>query len=138
MHVTGGQLARAPEIGCIKTQNSIYSARSIYVIDGLVCFLTMYDKARRRRGNTEHIVRFLPEDLSQIVVQYLVFISPFARVLPQDRRESEYLFADLRGPWTGEELSRALSRITEKHLGVRLTVMAWRHVAIGIATWHLA
>jgi hypothetical protein len=100
-------------------------------------FLTMYDKARKRRGNTEYIVRCLPDQLSQVLVQYLVYVSPFARALPLDRRESEYLFGDIRGPWAGEELTRELSRISQKHLGVRLTVLAWRHVAIGIATRHL-
>ena len=82
----------------------------------------MYDKARRRRGNTEYIVRFLPDELSRIVVQYLVYVRPFARALPLDHRESEYLFGDMRGPWAGEELSQQLSQQTQKHLGVQLTV----------------
>lgn len=97
----------------------------------------MYDKARKRRGNTEYIIRCLPDELSQVLVQYLVYVSPFARALPLDRRESEYLFGDVRGPWAGEELSQELGRTTEKHLGVRLTASSWRHVAIGIATRHL-
>jgi hypothetical protein len=99
--------------------------------------LTMYDKARKRRGNTEYIIRYLPDELSQILVQYLVYVGPFARALPLDHRESEYLFGDIRGPWAGEELSQQLSQQTQKHLGVRLTVSGWRHVAIGIATRHL-
>ncbi|KFY28622.1 hypothetical protein V491_00383, partial [Pseudogymnoascus sp. VKM F-3775] len=33
----------------------------------------------------------------------------------------------------GEELSRELAKETTKHLGIRLTIMQWRHVAIGIA-----
>ena len=94
----------------------------------------MYDKSRRRRGNTDYIIRYLPDELSQVLVQYLVYVSPFARALPLDRRESEYLFGDAQGPWAGEELSQALGRATEKHLGVRLTASGWRHVAIGIAT----
>jgi len=96
----------------------------------------MYDKARKRRGNTEYIIRCLPQRLGQILAQYLVYIQPFARVL--DQRESEYLFGDLQGPWAGEELTRELIKTTEKHLGVRLTTSRWRHVAIGIATRHLA
>jgi len=132
MHVTGGQPARGPELGSIKVSNSVYSARNIYIINGRVCFLTMYDKARKRRGNTEYIIRCLPDAVGQTLAQYLVFVRPFARVL--DRRESEYLFGDTKGLWAGEELSRALSRETSKHLGIRLTVSAWRHVAIGMAT----
>jgi hypothetical protein len=133
----GGQPARGPELGSIKISNSIFSARNLYIINGRVCFLTMYDKSRRQRGNTDYIIRCLPDELSQVVAQYLVYVSPFARALPMDRRESEYLFGDARGPWAGEELSRELSRQTQKHLGVRLTVSGWRHVAIGIATRHL-
>src|SRR5204863_7557761 len=102
-----------------------------------MCFLTMYDKSRKQRGNTDYIIRCLPDALSQVLVQYLVYVSPFARALPLDRRESEYLFGDVQGPWAGEELSQALGRQTQKHLGVRLTVSALRHVAIGTATRHL-
>ncbi|OAF55127.1 hypothetical protein VC83_08395 [Pseudogymnoascus destructans] len=135
LHVTGGQPARGPEIGSIKVSNSVYSARNIYVINGQMCFLTMYDKARKRRGNTDYIVRFLPNEVSQVLAQYLIYIRPFGRAL--DQRESEYLFGDNRGPWAGEELTQALSKATSKGLGVRLTVQSWRHVAIGIAVRHL-
>jgi hypothetical protein len=135
VHVEYGQPARGPEIGSIKVSNSIYSARNMYVINGRLCILTMYDKARKRRGNTEYIVRFLPDELSQIFVQYIVHVRPFARAL--DHRESEYLFGDARGPWAGEELSRELKAITGKYLGVELTVSSWRQVAVRIAECHL-
>lgn len=134
-HIMGGQPARGPELGSVKVSNSIYSMRNIYVMHGRVCFLTMYDKTRGRRGNTDYIMRCLPDAMGQIVAQYLVRVRPFARVL--DGRESEYLFGDDGGPWDGEELSQALGSATDKHLGVRLTVSAWRHVAIGIATRRL-
>jgi hypothetical protein len=99
--------------------------------------LTMYDKSRSQRGNTDYIIRYLLDELSQILVQYLVYVQPFACALPLDHRESEYLFGDMRGPWAGEQLSQQLSEQTRKHLGVRLTVSGWRHVAIGIATRRL-
>ena len=67
MHITGGQPARGPELGSIKVSNSIYSARNIYVINGRICFLTMYDKARKRRGNTEYIIRCLLDEVRQVV-----------------------------------------------------------------------
>ena len=135
VQIESGQPARSPELGTTKTRNSVYSPRGWYVINGRLCFLTMYDKARKRRGDTEYIVRYLPDDLGQIMARYMVFVDPFARAL--DQRESEYLFADSRGPWAGEELTRALANATKKHLGVRLTVSAWRQVAIGIANKHL-
>jgi hypothetical protein len=135
VHIEYGQPARGPEIGSIKVSNSTYSARNMYVINGRLCILTMYDKARKRRGNTEYIVRFLPDELSQIFVQYIVHVRPFARAL--DHRESEYLFGDARGPWAGEQLSRELKTITGKHLGVELPVSSWRQTAVGIAECRL-
>jgi hypothetical protein len=135
LHITGGQPARGPELGSIKVSNSIYSARNIYVINGRMCFLTTYDKARKRRGNSEYVVRSLPDRVSQLLFQYLVFVRPFARVL--DHRESEWLFGDNRGPWAGAQLSWELAKATNQHLGVRLTVSMWRHVAIGIAVQYL-
>jgi hypothetical protein len=62
-----GVHARGPELGSIKVNNSIYSARNIYVINGRMWFLTMYDKARKRRGNTEYIVRCLPDEVGQTI-----------------------------------------------------------------------
>lgn len=140
-HISGGQPARGPELGSTKVSNSIYSARGWYVMNGRLCFLTMYDKARKRRGNTEYIVRFLPDQVSQVMVQYLAYIRPFARAVEYEMTKTlpnpEYLFRDARGPWAGEELTGALVQVSNKYLGVRLTVSAWRHVAIGIATRHL-
>ena len=135
MHVTGGQPARGPEIGSIKVVNNIFSARGIYVINGRAVFVTTYDKAQKRRGKTEYILRYLPDTISQILVKYLIYILPFSRVVGQ--RESDYLFADEHGPWAGEQLSRAVAVATTKHLGVRLTVCGWRQVAIAIANEHL-
>jgi hypothetical protein len=112
------------------------------VINGRLAFVTTYDKAQKRRGNTEYVVRFLPDELSQIWAQYLVYVRPFAQVVEYEITKAlnhpEYLFRDSRGPWAGEELTQALASATEKHLSVRLTSSEWRHVAIGIADWHLA
>ena len=136
MHVMGGQPARGPELGSIKVVNSVYSARNIYVINGRVVFLTVYDKARKRRGNTEYVLRCLPDQLSQILAKYLIYVRPFSQVVGQ--REWDYLFADEGGPWAGAQLTQALAAVTNKHLGVRLTVLSWRQVAIAIANQHLA
>jgi hypothetical protein len=54
-----------------------------------------------------------------------------------DYQESEYLFGDTRDPWAGEELLRELKAITSKHLGVKLAVLSWRQVAVGIAECYL-
>jgi superfamily II DNA helicase RecQ len=135
MHFTGGQPARGPELGSIKVVNSKFSARNIYIINGRVVFLTKYDKAQKRRNNVEYVLRCLPLPLSQILVQYLIYVRPFSQVVGQ--KEWDYLFADERGPWAGNQLSAAVAVATAQYLGVRLTILGWRQVAIAIANEHL-
>jgi hypothetical protein len=68
IHVKYGQPAHRPEIGLIKVSNSIYLARNIYIINSRLYILTIYNKAYKWRGNTEYIIRFLPNKLSQVFV----------------------------------------------------------------------
>jgi hypothetical protein len=100
-----------------------------------VSFLTIYDKVQKKRGDIEHILRFLPHDLGQILVQYLVYVHPFARAM--DKKSSEYLFISGKNPWAGDQLTQKLKSVTKRYLGLSLTTQAWRHVAIAIANQHL-
>jgi hypothetical protein len=95
IHITGEQLIREPELRSIKVNNSIYSAWNIYIINRQMCFLTIYNKAQKRQGNTKYIVRCLPDKVSQIIAQYLICVRPFAWAL--DKQKSEYLFGDIGG-----------------------------------------
>src|SRR5271156_2957757 len=135
MHIMGGQPARSPEIGSIKVQNSVTSSRNIFVINGRMAVVTTYDKARKRRGKTEYVFRCFPDQLSQVIAQYLVYVLPFSRVV--EKTKGDFLFADKHGPWIKDQLSKAVAVATAKHLGVRLTVSSWRHVAIAIGDEHL-
>jgi hypothetical protein len=91
---------RGSEIGSIKFANSIYSARNIYVLNRRMAFVTCYNKSRSRHIITKYVMRYLPDELSQALAQYLVFVCLFTRNL--GREESEYLFVDKRGPWAGK------------------------------------
>ena len=135
MHITGGQPARSPEIGSIKVFNNEKSGRNIFVINGRVAVVTTYDKARKRRGKTDYVFRCFPDRLSQVIIQYLVYVLPFARVV--QKTKGDFLFATEHEPWINNQLSKALAVATTKHLGVRLTVSSWRQVAIAIADEHL-
>lgn len=72
-----------------------------------------------RRGTVEYIIRYLPDVLGQLVVRYLVYVRPFGRALPMDRRDDDYLFATPNGPFNGRYASEALQAATKKHLGYR-------------------
>jgi superfamily II DNA helicase RecQ len=136
MHIQGGQPARSPEMGSIKVRNSAISSRNIFVINGRVAVVTTYDKSRKRRSKTEYVFRCFPDQLSQIIAQYLVYILPFTRVV--SKTKGDFLFAvEKEEPWIQDQLSTAVAVATAKHLGVRLTVSSWRHVAIAISDEHL-
>jgi superfamily II DNA helicase RecQ len=135
IYMQGGQPCRSPEIGSIKVRNSSTSSRNIFVINGRVAVVTTYDKTLKRRGKTEYIFRCLPDQLSQVIAQYLVYVLPFSRVI--EKTKGDFLFADEHGPWIKGQLSGAVAVATAKHLGVRLTVSGWRHVAIAISNEHL-
>ena len=53
--------------------------------------VTTYDKSRKRRGKTEYVFRYFPDRLSQILVQYLVYVLPFTRVVLKTK--GDFLFA---------------------------------------------
>ena len=74
IYIKYSQSVRGPEIGSIKISNSIYSVRNINVINGRLYILIIYNKARKRRGNTEYIIRFLSNKLNQIFIQYIIYI----------------------------------------------------------------
>jgi len=135
MHVMGGQPARSPEMGSIKVKNSVTSSRNIFVINGRVAVVTTYDKSLKRRGKIEYVFRCFPDQLSQVIAQYVVYVLPFSRIVKKSK--GDFLFTDEHGPWIKEQLSGAVAVATAKHLGVRLTVAGWRHVAIAIANEHL-
>jgi hypothetical protein len=47
IYIKYSQPARRPEISSIKVSNSIYLARNIYIINGQLYILTIYNKARK-------------------------------------------------------------------------------------------
>jgi len=47
IHIKYNQSAYRPEIGLIKISNSIYSARNIYIINGRLYILIIYNKSRK-------------------------------------------------------------------------------------------
>jgi hypothetical protein len=48
MHVMGGQPAYSPEIGSIKVWNSVMLSRNLFIINGRVVVVTIYDKSLKR------------------------------------------------------------------------------------------
>ena len=69
MHLTGGQLARAPEILSIRHSNTAKGEhRNVFVEEGQVVFVTRYHKGYTISRDVKIIYRYLPREVGELVV----------------------------------------------------------------------
>jgi hypothetical protein len=82
VHITGGQPARGTELTSLQFCNSTHGIRrSVFIENGLVSFVTFYHKGYSIQGSTKIIHRYLPREISELVVYYLWLVLPFAQRL---------------------------------------------------------
>ncbi|KAJ2320903.1 hypothetical protein GGI00_006152 [Coemansia sp. RSA 2681] len=119
IHISGGQPARAPELASIMLRNDQISRRSVYAKRDTLCVATTY-----YRGLSQHeIAHYLPKELAQLILQYLVLIRPCIRqvaiiLLANDAAEQRaiahvydnYLFAHNGQPMTTMHLRQSFAR----------------------------
>jgi superfamily II DNA helicase RecQ len=138
VHVAGGQPARGPELLSIRWRNGLLQDRNLYVIDGEVVVITRYYKTQSQWDKPKVVVRFLPEAVGQLVAAYLLYVRPLRALLqsaldkPMPASVTDYLWADERGPWETDRLTRTMTLESAKWLGTRLTVQEYRHTAVGV------
>jgi hypothetical protein len=142
VHITGGQPARGTEILGLQYYNTVQRRRNIFVYDGQVACITEYHKSQSITGSAKVIPRFLPANVGQLLVQYLVLILPFCEYLSNWNTEvfeevSPLLWTDKKEEWKSEHLSRVLGRETSLRIGIKLNILDYRHLAISIGRKHL-
>lgn len=82
MHLTAGQPARATELLGIRHSNTVCGQhRNLFIEHGVVSLVTAYHKGYSMTGSTKIIHRYLPAEVSELVVYYLWLILPFARAV---------------------------------------------------------
>ena len=78
IHLTAGQPARATELLTIRHCNGqLGSLRNIFIERGLIGTVTTYHKGYSTTGSTKIIHRYLPMEVSKVVVYYLQLVLPF-------------------------------------------------------------
>ena len=138
VHIAGGQPARGPELLSVRWRNGVLQDRNLYVIDGQVALVTRYHKTQSQWDKPKVIVRFLPKAIGQLTAAYLLYVRPLRALLqsevekPMSASVTDYLWADERGPWETDRLTRTMTLESAKWLGTRLTVQEYRHTAVGI------
>ncbi|KAK3617521.1 hypothetical protein LTR22_026710 [Elasticomyces elasticus] len=135
VHVTGGQPARGSEITTIRFRIGFLQDRNVFVIQGQMVVVTRYHKSQSQLDKPKVIPRFLPGRVGQLLAIYLTYVQPLQQYLGEEVRGSgysDYVWSNEYGPWGTERLTKVITHETRKRLGVRLTALDYRHVAISI------
>lgn len=140
-HFTGGQPSRGEEITGLRLANGINRDRNIFIIDGEVVLVTQYHKSLAHFDSPKVIPRFLPARVAQLVIVYMIYIRPLTDRWEADRwarhgtmhPPSDFIWHTETGPWDSGQMSRAVAKWTSHYMGRRITLQAWRHIAIAIS-----
>jgi superfamily II DNA helicase RecQ len=150
-HLLGGQPPRTTELLCLRHVNSPYGGyRNVFIQHNMVCLAFSYHKGYQLSGQAKVIHRFLPQEVGLPVVLYLAFILPFAQQIQVARQEEAELSYFIWGKrlvrfhgvssdddakaqlWSSDKMRRLLEDLAARHMGVKLTIGAWRHISIAI------
>ena len=78
VHLTGGQPGQATELLSIRHENRPdKSGRDVFVKDGQVAIVTGYHKKYAKRGKAKILHRYVPREVSELVVWHLWLVQPF-------------------------------------------------------------
>lgn len=78
VHFTSGGPARGPEILSIRYKNTEYGGiRNIFIENGIICLVTSYNKGYNTSAVLKIIHRYIPKEISILLVYYLWLIIPF-------------------------------------------------------------
>jgi hypothetical protein len=142
-HVTAGQPARGTEILSLRHCNTVNGHnRNIFIEDGLVSTVTAYHKGYNIVGSTKIIHRYLPREVSELIVYYLWFVLPFRISLELLVHEitpvrSSFLWAKGDGTWSSSRLTNVLKEEARIRLQTYMNITYYRHVAIAISRVYL-
>ncbi|KAJ5605378.1 hypothetical protein N7510_008149 [Penicillium lagena] len=146
IHITSGQPARATELLSVRHRNTPEGRhRNIFIENGLIAIVTAYHKAQGVTNSIRIIHRYLPREVSELLVYYLWLVLPFlehatmlAAEIPQPFQRSPFLWPRGSSHWPTDSLGAILRQEFATHLHVNINVPTYRHIVIGISRMHLA
>jgi hypothetical protein len=101
VHITGSQPARGTEILSLRFKNGSYRDRNVFIMDGSIMTVTLYNKTEAEWDTPKVVPRFLPWRVGQLLALYLVYSQPFVEMVSvrtgQGCGWSEYTWADDKG-----------------------------------------
>ena len=116
IHIAYDQPARAEELATMLIKNRINAMRSVYFSRELVMLAGGYSKTRSTTGKDKLIARFLPEEVSDLLIKYLSLVRPMEAFIAEEidceafENYEKMLFTDEERAWDGERLSNIFLR----------------------------
>lgn len=84
IHIAYDQPARAEELATMLIKNRINAMRSVYFSRELVMLAGGYSKTRSTTGKDKLIARFLPEEVSDLLIKYLSLVRPMEAFIAEE------------------------------------------------------
>jgi len=144
VHLTCGYPSRGTELETAQWNNTIHSPRNIFIYDGFVAIVYTYNKVNNIIGYDRAIPRFLPKQLGDVLICYLVLLHPILSMEYAQVHNSE---VDLKGfnrlffvgnkVYGDEALRRNFMVQFRKFCGKTVKFHIYRHVVECFGSYHL-
>ena len=141
--LTAGEPGRATEYAAMIFANiAAGSIRNVFWLLGVLMFRGSYNKTSHATGEDKTIVRVPLPKLGLLIVRFLVYLRPLYAEWQYHFRPALYsnaqtfLFAGLYRPVTAGDITIALAKYTEQHLGVRMTIRVFRQYMAYTTQWY--
>lgn len=135
VHVSGGQPVRESEFFSMTYRNT-QRRRSIIVRFDRVMVHVQYHKGQQQTGKYKENVRFLPNPIAELLLDYIVYVLPlrerFLRQTSPRALLSPYLWEKDGKVWPEGHLSRYLEEASVRACVPRLHLANWRQISVAI------
>jgi Orsellinic acid/F9775 biosynthesis cluster protein D/DEAD/DEAH box helicase len=143
IHSTCGYGSRGTELATCQWINTKTAPRNLFIYGDRVAIVFSHNKTNNIKNYDRSIPRFLPKVLSDILIQYLVYLQPSLRGAQSTMYESVNMQDEIKLFYEGSHCYNAdkvrlvFSQEFFRHVGVKIPFHLYRHVVECFGTFHL-
>jgi len=135
-HISAGQALRESELLSV-TWCDTARQRHIFLWEKLVMLYTKYHKGQQQSGVYKDNVRFLPQAIGDLLLDYLAYVLPLRQMFLRQRTPgaliSPYLWSELDGSvFPDRTLSKCLGKACARAMVPKLHISNWRQISSSI------